>query len=358
MVTSFAFTTGLSGGAAAIAPALLKVFLDFAIGVVSAFAFTAISMAITGDFSLETLEGAVADAIFWGGVFAFVTAGVNAVKTGVRLARARKVPRCKIGCFIAGTLVQTKEGLKPIEEIEEGELVLAYNADTGEQDYKPVKRLIRNETDTWYHIFVKGEEIVCTPGHPFYILNADDSRYNILYEGTKTDVKGKWISAKYLKTCDKVLLSDGSCAIIEKIEIEQLENIQPTYNFEVEDFHTYYVSENSVLVHNDCIGRARRKAVREAWKQERELVAKTGKGTRKWSGKQRMELLKRGKVKGFDGHHINSVKKILRENSLDDALIKMADPDNIIFLTRKEHLSAHFGNFANETTGALLSRII
>ena len=99
---------------------------------------------------------------------------------------------------------------------------------------------------------MKGEEIVCTPGHPFYILNADDSRYNILYEGTKTDVKGKWISAKYLKTCDKVLLSDGSCAIIEKIEIEQLENIQPTYNFEVEDFHTYYVSQNSVLVHNFC----------------------------------------------------------------------------------------------------------
>ena len=79
-----ALTAGLSGGAAAIAPALFKVFLDFAIGVVSAFAFTAISMAIMGDFSLETLEGAVADAIFWGGVFAFVSASVNAVKATVR----------------------------------------------------------------------------------------------------------------------------------------------------------------------------------------------------------------------------------------------------------------------------------
>ena len=79
-----------AAGAAAIAPALFKVFLDFAIGVVSAFAFTAISMAITGDFSLETLGGAVADAIFWGGVFAFVSASVNAVKAGIRNFISRK----------------------------------------------------------------------------------------------------------------------------------------------------------------------------------------------------------------------------------------------------------------------------
>ena len=57
--------------------------LSFIVGVVSAVAFTAISMAITGDFSLETLGGAVADAIFWGGVFAFVSASVNAVKAGI-----------------------------------------------------------------------------------------------------------------------------------------------------------------------------------------------------------------------------------------------------------------------------------
>lgn len=33
------------------------------------------------------------------------------------------------------------------------------------------------------------------------------------------------------------------------------------YNFEVEDFHTYYVGESSVLVHNLCTQRA---AMREA----------------------------------------------------------------------------------------------
>ena len=33
----------------------------------------------------------------------------------------------------------------------------------------------------------------------------------------------------------------------EELEVEKL-----TYNIEVEDFHTYYVGENSFLVHNIC----------------------------------------------------------------------------------------------------------
>ena len=47
--------------------------------------------------------------------------------------------------------------------------------------------------------------------------------------------------------------SNGICAIIEKIEVEQLATPETTYNFEVEDFHTYYVSETNILVHNTCV---------------------------------------------------------------------------------------------------------
>ena len=49
------------------------------------------------------------------------------------------------------------------------------------------------------------------------------------------------------------MLSDGSCAIIEEIQVEHLSEPETTYNFEVEDFHTYYVSDSKVLVHNKCI---------------------------------------------------------------------------------------------------------
>ena len=95
-------------------------------------------------------------------------------------------------------------------------------------------RLFRNETKEWYHVFVEGEEIVCTGGHPFYVLGIG------------------FVEARNLKTSDKLLLSKGKEAIIEKVEAEQLAEAETTYNFEVEDFHTYYVTEKAVLVHNTC----------------------------------------------------------------------------------------------------------
>ena len=155
-------------------------------------------------------------------------------------------------CFAAGTLVATRAGLNPIEDIEVGDEVLAYDEETGEQAYKPVVQLFRNETKEWYHVRINDEEIICTSGHPFYVLNAEANRKSVLYEGTKIDKKGKWITAKELKVSDQVLLSDGSCGIIEEIQVEKLSAPETTYNFEVADYHTYYVSESNVLVHNMC----------------------------------------------------------------------------------------------------------
>ena len=52
------------------------------------------------------------------------------------------------------------------------------------------------------------------------------------------------------------------------------------------------------------------------------------------------ELLSTGKVKGYDGHHIKNVA-----NNPELA----ADPTNVQFLTRKDHLAAHKGNWRNPT---------
>ena len=96
--------------------------------------------------------------------------------------------------------VSTEDGLKPIEEVKVGDKVLAYDEETGEQAYKKVVRLFRNETYEWYHIFVNDEEIVCTGGHPFY--------------STKYD---KFVAAKDLETDDKLLFSNGEYGIINQI---------------------------------------------------------------------------------------------------------------------------------------------
>ena len=48
------------------------------------------------------------------------------------------------------------------------------------------------------------------------------------------------------------MLSDGSRAIIEDVKVEKFDTPETTYNFEVEGYHTYYVTEQSILVHNMC----------------------------------------------------------------------------------------------------------
>ena len=91
----------------------------------------------------------------------------------------------------------------------------------------------------------------------------------------------------------------------------------------------------------------RQRAVRQAWKEEKALVEETGKGTRKWSQKESSELLEKGKVKGYQGHHIKNVKHHPQH---------AGNPNNIKFVTPKEHLKAHGGNFKNKSTGTFINR--
>ena len=42
----------------------------------------------------------------------------------------------------------------------------------------------------------------------------------------------------------------GGSYPVECVELEEKQ--ETVYNFQVEDYHTYYVGENSILVHNDC----------------------------------------------------------------------------------------------------------
>lgn len=45
---------------------------------------------------------------------------------------------------------------------------------------------------------------------------------------------------------------NGEYAVVEWVEHEILENPITVYNFEVEDYHTYFVGNDAVLVHNSC----------------------------------------------------------------------------------------------------------
>ena len=95
------------------------------------------------------------------------------------------------------------------------------------------------------------------------------------------------------------------------------------------------------------LDRLRQKAVKDAWKAERAKVKRTGEGSRDWSESEIEELKTTGKVKGYEGHHINSV------NGNEHMA---GDPNNIKFVTPEEHLAEHSGSFHNETKGDLIIR--
>ena len=139
-----------------------------------------------------------------------------------------------IGCFIAGTKVKTVDGEKNIEDVKAGDYVLAENPETGEQGYKEVVRTYIHEKTAIVHVFVGEEEIETTVEHPFYV------------EGVG------FVSAGELKAGNIIRTSEGKNLPIDKIEIAELEEPVLVYNFEVADFHTYYVSDLGVLVHNTC----------------------------------------------------------------------------------------------------------
>lgn len=227
-------------------------------------------------------------------------------------------------CFIVGTLVLTENGNQAIEDIQVGDLVWAWDENTGDVSLKKVVETYVNETTELTHIFVGGEEIVATPGHPFY-----------------SPVMG-WTEACELRAGDILVLVNGEYVVVEQVQHELLENPVKVYSFQIADYHTYYVSDNGVLVHNTCRGNA----VRKAWQNEQELVRETGSGTRAWTAAQKTELLETGKVRGFVGHHMKSVKGF---PDLAGA------PSNIQFLTRTEHFLTHAKNLRNITYGRYLA---
>ena len=64
--------------------------IAFAVGIASATAMSAAGALLSGGDVVEAMTNAAADAVFWGGVFEFVSAGISAVKIAVRSVRTTK----------------------------------------------------------------------------------------------------------------------------------------------------------------------------------------------------------------------------------------------------------------------------
>jgi hypothetical protein len=147
-------------------------------------------------------------------------------------------------CFVAGTKIHTQIGLKNIEDVQIGDVVLSWNEVTGKREYKRVTELFVHEVELLFQVHIQRphdlslESLVdvtileTTWNHPFWVIE-----------------KKAWVETKDLEEGDRVLLSNGKEVAINRIEPYHVDATK-VYNFEVEDNHTYFVGEDGVLVHN------------------------------------------------------------------------------------------------------------
>ena len=163
------------------------------------------------------------------GKMAFKKLSKQALKSSIDDVAKKLLKTCVFACFPAGTLIQTEHGTKPIEEIQIGDLVWAYDEDTDTTALQPVVDIMENETDHTISLYTETEVIETTATHPFYTQDG-------------------WKDASELQTGDQIKTQNH-----ENIEIKDTKfNYEPkkVYNFTVGNFHTYFVGLRAWLVHN------------------------------------------------------------------------------------------------------------
>jgi uncharacterized protein YdaU (DUF1376 family) len=144
--------------------------------------------------------------------------------------------KCTNGkCFVAGTPVHTENGWVPIEELRVGDLILSRDDETGEEAYRPIAAVMVTEDRPVLALALENsmgavETIEATQPHPFFV------------EG-----RG-WLAASELRTDDRIVSSGGGT--LRVASTTGIQRRATVYNFEVEDFHTYFVGQSAAWVHN------------------------------------------------------------------------------------------------------------
>jgi hypothetical protein len=133
------------------------------------------------------------------------------------------------GCFLPGTQISLADGgTKPIESIEAGDLVLAWDEASGEMKPDAVRGVHPPIAADAY--LIVNDRLRFTDTHPVLL---DDA----------------WVKAGELKVGDTLTAADGNPVVIETIR--RVAGPVTVYNFEVNPLGTYVA--NGIVVHNKVI---------------------------------------------------------------------------------------------------------
>ena len=154
-----------------------------------------------------------------------VTVAVNASPQPLPLAIA--------SCFVAGTLVRTVEGRKPIETVRVGDQVLTLRDVTSSVlAFQPITVVHRNPPAETIRVTLdNGDSVVASIYHRFYRAGLG------------------WAMARELKTGD-TLRTLGGLARVVALESAPT---RPVFNLDVASSRTYFVGAKDALVHDNTL---------------------------------------------------------------------------------------------------------
>ena len=178
--------------------------------------------------------------------------GANALgglmgRAGRWVERKREVGFFKgCGCFAAATVVWTVSGLVPIEQVQPGDQVLAFNEITGCSELRVVLEKIVTPGAALLDLEVRHSEgrietIRTTDEHPFWVVGEAERAY------VEAKPLGRWRRADQLHPGDFLLTLVGSAVVLR---VSYTQDRQAVHNFTVEGLHTYRIGENGIAVHN------------------------------------------------------------------------------------------------------------
>ncbi|MBD3753996.1 MAG: hypothetical protein IE935_16625, partial [Micrococcales bacterium] len=164
---------------------------------------------------------------------------VGLAEAGTALTARAVAKACN--CFEADTVVTTDRGPRSIQDIVVGDLVLARDEHTDETAFKPVIALIDGAERQIWEVIVetvdaegapRRETIGTTDEHPWRLVGGDWATTAELYPGAE------------------LVTASGHRAVV--VSVVRTDRVERTFNLEVEGFHTYFVGEGRVWVHNTC----------------------------------------------------------------------------------------------------------
>jgi len=128
-------------------------------------------------------------------------------------------------CFAAGTLVRTRSGPRPIEQLEVGDHVLAQDTKSGALGFKPILAVFKFRPALTLKVSFGGETLLTTNVHRFWRVG----------EG--------WVMARDLKPGDTVRALGGAV----KVEAIEKDVVRPVFNLEVAECSDYFVGRDGIL---------------------------------------------------------------------------------------------------------------